>query len=751
VERRTPSRQGESRRVTGFEDGAAAGDELCSAPSIPSATVGPEWYVPYEMTGPVKLLVWGIPAEIVREIGLRLRGVVISEFDNAPQMGQATAIGDARLILLSDSLPTADSIYIVRRAKDTSDDVRVAFSISMQEAETTLQVLKDVDVDRFFLAPMDLEEMLREVGRMCGVEVLPPHASHGEHIAAAVSAAWDRARAPIFQKVDNLDDAAIALLDAGLSTDLKSAAEQDAKNIAEVATQFGFEKGAQIARDLSERFAGESLTQIDGVAISEQLLALRESLVGVPSPAAPLAIGSSRSRAGVATPTSSGMPFQESSLEGRRILAVDDQPSITRGLTTLLGKRGMTVAAVNDPLQFWTVLAETKPNLILLDLEMPKISGTELCRVVRSDPRWSELPIIFLSGHTDQASVQRVFAAGADDYVGKPFVPAELMMRIENRLTGVKARRAPVETDPLTGLPIAHKATEHIDRFLRLARRKSDPYSIAVLQIDAFASLANTFGRGTADVVLRTVGELLPKSFRAEDVVGWWGGPDFTVGMYGSTKEHAAIKLTQVCSKIDNQTFLSEGGQRVNVACSAGVAQYQSDGDTVAALREEALKALEQGRATGGIRTTGGIVRVGISGIKAIGPMTRRVDVAIVDDDTALVSLLQHAMESRNLRVATFADGEIAVAALTGAAPEVQASLILLGVDIPALNGLDVLRRLKAGEITRSSRVVMLTSRTGERDVLAALELGAADHIAKPFSVPVLMHKVRAMLKQGHI
>jgi diguanylate cyclase (GGDEF)-like protein len=702
------------------------------------------------MTDTVKLLVWGIPAEIVREIGLRLRGVVISEFDNAPQMGQAAAVGDARLILLSDALPTADSIYIVRRAKDTSDDVRVAFSISMQEAETTLHALKEIDVDRFFLSPVDVEEMLRELAKMGGIDVLPPQASHGEHIAAAVSAAWDRARAPTFQRIDKLDDAAIALLDAGLSTDLKSAAQQDAKSIAEVAAQFGFEKGAQIARDLSERFAGESLTQIDGVAISEQLLALRESLVGVPSPAAPLAIGSSRSKAALSTPTGPGMTSEDSSLEGRKILVVDDEPMVSRGLTTLLGKRGMSVTAVNDPLRFWTVLDETKPNLILLDLEMPKISGTELCRVVRSDPRWSELPVIFLSGHTDQASVHRVFAAGADDYVGKPFVPAELMMRIENRLTGVKARRAPVETDPLTGLPIAHKATEQIDRFLRLARRKSDPYSIAVLQIDAFASLATTFGRGTGDVVLRTIGELLPKSFRAEDVVGWWGGPDFTIGMYGSTKEHAAIKLTQVCSKIGNQTFLSEGGQRVNVSCSAGVAQYQSDGDTVPALREEALKALEQVRATGGIRTTGGIVRVGVSGIKAIGPMTRRVDVAIVDDDTALVSLLQHAMESRNLRVATFADGEIAVAALTGAAPEVQASLILLGVDIPALNGLDVLRRLKAGEITRSSRVVMLTSRTGERDVLAALELGAADHIAKPFSVPVLMHKVRAMLKQGH-
>ena len=701
------------------------------------------------MTEPVKLLVWGIPAEIVREIGLRLRGVVISEFDNAQQMGRAAAYGDARLVLLSDALPTDDSIYIIRRAKDTSDDVRIAFCISMQQAETALHALKEIHVDRFFLSPVDVEEMLRELAKMGGVEVLPPQASHGEHIAAAVFAAWDRARAPTFQKIDKLDDAAIALLDAGLSPDLKAAAQRDAKSIAELAAQFGFEKGAQIARDLSERFAGESLTPIDGVAISEQLLALRESLVGVPSPPAPQATGASRSKASLSTPTGSGTGSEDSSLEGRKILVVDDEPMVSRGLTTLLGKRGMTVTAVNDPLRFWTVLDEAKPNLILLDLEMPKISGTELCRVVRSDPRWSELPVIFLSGHTDQASVQRVFAAGADDYVGKPFVPAELMMRIENRLTGVKARRAPVETDPLTGLPIAHKATEQIDRFLRLARRKSDPYSIAVIQVDAFASLAKTFGRGTGDVVLRAIGELLPKSFRAEDVVGWWGGADFTIGMYGSTKEHSAIKLTQVCSKIGDQTFLSEDGQRVHVSCSAGVAQYQSDGDTVAALREEALKALEQVRATGGVRTTGGIIRVGISGTKTIGPMTRRVDVAIVDDDTALVSLLQHAMESRSLRVATFGDGETAVAALTGAAPEVQASLILLGVDIPALNGLDVLRRLKAGEITRSSSVVMLTSRTGERDVLAALELGAADHIAKPFSVPVLMHKVRAMLKQS--
>src|SRR5450759_2743819 len=148
------------------------------------------------MTESVSLLVSGIPAEIVREIGLRIRDVVISEFENAQQMGDAAALGEARLVLLSDTLPVEDSVEVARRAKDANDDVRIAYVISMQQAETALRALKEIHVDRFFLSPVDTEEMLRELAKMGGVDVLPPHASHGEHIAAAVVAAWDRTRAP---------------------------------------------------------------------------------------------------------------------------------------------------------------------------------------------------------------------------------------------------------------------------------------------------------------------------------------------------------------------------------------------------------------------------------------------------------------------------------------------------------------------------------------------------------------------------
>src|SRR5947207_4848296 len=652
------------------------------------------------MAAPVKILVAGLPAELVREIGLRLRDVAVSEFENAQQMGRAAAHAETGLVILSDALPTSDAIYVARRARDASDEMKIAFCISMQQAENALVAVKDVHVDRFFLAPVDKEEMLRELAKMCRVEVLAPNASHGEHIAAAVFEAWDRAKPPTFQKIDKLDDAAIALLDNNLAADIRAAAERDAQNIAETVEKFGFQKAARVAKDLAERFASQSLSAVDGVSISEHLLALRDSLLGPPSTSRPATPPAEKSR----VTAGSADPFEESQLERRKIRVVDDEPMVSRGLTSLLSRRGLAVTALNDPLRFWNVLEDVKPNLILLDLEMPKISGTELCRVVRNDRRWSELPVIFLTGHTDQASIQRVFAAGADDYVGKPFVPAELMMRIESRLTGVKSRKAPVETDPLTGLATALKATELIERFLRLARRKSDPYSIAVLQIDAFASLASNFGRATTDSVLRGIGGLLPKSFRAEDVAGWWGGADFTIGMYGTAKEHAAIKLAQICTKVAEMNFPTEDGRRVHVACSGGIAQYPGDGESVEALREEALKALAKARETGGNP-------VGISGVKATGAMTRRVDVAIVDDDPVLVAVLQQAMESRSMRVPTYTGGEAAVAAPTGTAPEVQASIILLDVDLRALNGLDVLRRLKAGDLTSFSNTLILNAR----------------------------------------
>ena len=354
------------------------------------------------MAEAVRLLVAGLPAEIVREIGLRLRGVAVTEFENAQQMGRAASQGDAKLVILSDTLPIDDSIYVARRALDANEKVRIAYCISMAQAEGALHALKTISVDRFFLSPVDIEEMLRELAKMCGVEVLAPQESHGDNIAAAVFDAWDRARAPTFKKIDALDDAAIALLDNSISADQKAAAERDAQRHRRLDRTIRVCKPAPASRARSpndsrvirSRRSTESRSPRSFSPcgrLSKALLRPRPGLLRAP-------------QSWSLSPPRDSAPLEDA-LAGSWILVVDDDAAITRGLTTLLKRRGISVTALNDPLQFWTVLADLEPSLIMLDFEMPRISGTELCRAVRNDRRWSELPVIFLTGHTDQESI----------------------------------------------------------------------------------------------------------------------------------------------------------------------------------------------------------------------------------------------------------------------------------------------------------------------------------------------------------
>jgi DNA-binding response OmpR family regulator len=133
--------------------------------------------------------------------------------------------------------------------------------------------------------------------------------------------------------------------------------------------------------------------------------------------------------------------LQQSSKTEAKLLLVDDDPQILDVVRTLLEPWGFNLTLLDDPQQFWDTLEQTAPDLLILDVEMPELSGIDLCQVVRNDPRWSELPVLFLSARTDIETVQSVFTVGADDYVSKPIVGPELVARILNRLERTKILR----------------------------------------------------------------------------------------------------------------------------------------------------------------------------------------------------------------------------------------------------------------------------------------------------------------------
>lgn len=282
-----------------------------------------------------------------------------------------------------------------------------------------------------------------------------------------------------------------------------------------------------------------------------------------------------------------------------KILVVDDDPLVLAALRALLEPRGMRVITLDEPLRFWEVLEHTMPNLILLDVEMPHLSGIELCRVVRNDPRWFGIPTLFLTAHRDAETIERVFAAGADDFVCKPIVGLELLTRITNKLEHARLYRTFVETDPLTGVANRRKSTTMLNQLIRLASRLHQQLSFVMLDLDHFKQVNDQYGHAVGDQVLRRLGAFMSKAFRSEDVVARWGGEEFTIGLFGMASHDAVRRMTGVLGAFRQEAFTSSAGTEFHVTFSAGIAQYPEDGIELQSLYRAADKALYQAKKKG--------------------------------------------------------------------------------------------------------------------------------------------------------
>jgi PleD family two-component response regulator len=208
------------------------------------------------------------------------------------------------------------------------------------------------------------------------------------------------------------------------------------------------------------------------------------------------------------------------------LLFADDNEDMRQMVRALLQPSGHEVGLAPDGPSALESIAQREPDLLLLDVDMPRMSGFEVCRLVKNNPFTSRIPVLMLTAEGDIDSKVEGFEAGADDYLAKPFDPRELRARVTALLRLV---RREADRNPTSGLPGGGAIEENIAARVN----RDEPFAVCYLDLDNFKAFADTFGFAVADQVIKEMGGALREAVDAagngKDFVGHIGGDDFLV------------------------------------------------------------------------------------------------------------------------------------------------------------------------------------------------------------------------------
>ena len=259
--------------------------------------------------------------------------------------------------------------------------------------------------------------------------------------------------------------------------------------------------------------------------------------------------------------------------EPYRILIVDDEQDAADFHAAHLEAAGLKTVTVTNPLEVTTQLVEFQPDVILMDVYMPGCSGVELAMVIRQEEAFVGLPIVFLSQETDRMKQIEALGEGGDDFFSKPVPPEELVLVTSARAERGRILRTLMERDGLTSLYSHSRIIEQIESAVLRAERQGGQLAVAMLDIDGFKGVNDTYGHLVGDQVLKALAYLLRQRLRMSDVIGRFGGDEFMI-LLPDTDGAAAVEKTEDIRRnfaaIDHDT--GQGLFSLTVSC--GVAEY---------------------------------------------------------------------------------------------------------------------------------------------------------------------------------
>ncbi|MBE9112925.1 response regulator [Nodosilinea sp. LEGE 07298] len=269
-----------------------------------------------------------------------------------------------------------------------------------------------------------------------------------------------------------------------------------------------------------------------------------------------------------------------------QVMVVDNDPVTCAAITELLTPWGLQVTELGDPSQFWEVLRQTQPDLLLLALEMPTFSGIDLCQVVRQDSRFGNLPILMVAAHPDTVTVRQVFEVGGDDLIGKPIVGPELVTRVLSRIERSRLRQQIEQmrhrqalywdqqntTDLLTQVANG----PHFDAFLQQQweRHCQDqaPISLILCSPDHLRPYYQIYGQQAGDAALRRIARTLHRTINPNiDLVARCGDEEFAVVLPNTNLDGALRVVSRMQQAVSDLKIPCPAATAEHITLSLGI------------------------------------------------------------------------------------------------------------------------------------------------------------------------------------
>src|SRR5271170_2600165 len=267
-----------------------------------------------------------------------------------------------------------------------------------------------------------------------------------------------------------------------------------------------------------------------------------------------------------------------------KVLVADDSRIYRKLVEQTLFEKQYTVLFAKNGREAMDLFSEHQPSLVITDWMMPDLTGIQLCEHVRNYPRQSYTYLIILTGITEKDELVKGLAAGADDYLTKPFHSNELLARVGvgRRIVELhrqlEAKNLLLQelalTDSLTGLPNRRAMDDWATRQLSGAARYGFSFLVVLADLDHFKTVNDTYGHHAGDTVLKRFAEILKANSRRSDICGRIGGEEFLFVLTHADKDGVEFVAERIRKECEEQEFLF-GGRVIKVTASFGISGFQ--------------------------------------------------------------------------------------------------------------------------------------------------------------------------------